>query len=92
VPLFAGSGMRIKIVEGMALGKIVIATTIALEGIDYIPNKDVIVADTKEEFIKAINWCLANKEEAKLIGQNAYQLIRDKYDNNLIIKDLISIF
>ena len=92
VPLFAGSGMRIKIVEGMALGKIVIATTIALEGIDYTPNKDVIVADTKEEFIAAIKWCLANKEEAKLIGENAYQFIRDKYDNNIIIKDLISIF
>ena len=35
VPLFAGGGMRIKIVEGMAMGKTVIATSIALEGIDH---------------------------------------------------------
>lgn len=92
VPLFSGSGMRIKIVEGMALGKTIIATTIALEGIDYTPNKNVIVADTKEEFIKAINWCLTNKEGAKQIGVNALELIHRKYDNSKIIKELISIF
>ena len=92
VPLFSGSGMRIKIVEGMALGKTVIATTIALEGIDFTPNKNVILANTKEEFIKAINWCLNNIEETKLIGGNAKQLIQEKYDNDLIIKDLINLF
>ncbi|TXB66700.1 glycosyltransferase family 4 protein [Vicingus serpentipes] len=92
VPLFSGGGMRIKIVEGMALGKTVIATSIALEGIDYVPNKNVIVANKKEEFITAINWCLKNKEEAKQIGENALQLIHEKYDNNQIIKDLISLF
>jgi glycosyltransferase involved in cell wall biosynthesis len=92
VPLFSGSGMRIKIVEGMALGKTIIATTIALEGIDFTPNKNVIVANTKEEFINAINWCLNNKEETKLIGENAKQLIQEKYDNDMMIKDLINLF
>lgn len=92
VPLFSGSGMRIKIVEGMALGKTIIATTIALEGIDITSNENVIEANTKDEFIKAINWCLNNKQEVELMGRNALQLIREKYDNRIIIKDLINLF
>ena len=92
VPLFSGSGMRVKIIEGMALGKTVIATNIALEGINVEHNKNVIIANTEDEFVNAINWCINNKKEAKLIGENALQLIKNKYDNNLIIKDLIKLF
>lgn len=90
VPLFAGSGMRIKIVEGMALAKTVIATSIALEGIDCTHKKNVIVANTKNDFIEAINWCINNKEEAKYIGENAKKLIHEKFDNSKISNELIS--
>ena len=60
VPLFAGSGIRVKILEGMALGKVIITTRIGLEGIPAIDRKHVLIADTKEEMIEAIQYCYAH--------------------------------
>jgi polysaccharide biosynthesis protein PslH len=37
-PLFSGSGMRVKIIEGMALGKTIVTTTIGAEGIGVLPR------------------------------------------------------
>jgi len=91
-PLFSGSGMRIKIVEGMALGKVVIATEIAMEGIDYEHNKNVLIANNENEFVDAINRCLTNTNELDNIGKNARLLIKEKYDNDLIIINLIKMF
>ena len=55
VPLFSGGGMRIKIIEAMAMGKTVISTSIGLEGINATHQKNVIIANSKEEFIIEIN-------------------------------------
>ena len=44
VPLLSGGGMRVKIVEAMALGKIIVTTPIGAEGLDIIPNYHAVVA------------------------------------------------
>lgn len=91
-PLFSGSGMRIKVVEGMALGKTIIATEIAMEGIDYENRKNVLIANNEDEFVEAINWCIEHPEKLDEIGSNARELIKSKYDNDLIISKLIKLF
>ncbi len=48
VPLLAGSGVRIKIVEAMALGKVVITTTVGAEGLDVENGKHLFIADKPE--------------------------------------------
>ena len=58
VPLFSGSGMRIKIIEAMALGKAVIATSIAAEGINYTTDEDIIIANSVSEYVAAIDKVL----------------------------------
>lgn len=92
VPLFSGSGMRIKIIEAMALGKVVIATSIAAEGINCTHQKDILIANTAKEYITAIEWCFANTELVNEIGANAKKMIALHYDNKVIVNNLVALF
>ena len=92
VPLLSGSGMRAKIIEGMALGRVVITTTIGLEGIDAHHMEHVIVADRPEEFIESLQYCIEHRESLRQIGQNARQLVLEKYNSHLISKKLAHLY
>ena len=92
VPLFSGSGVRIKIIEGMALGKTVISTTIGADGINYRNNEDILIADTSNEFITAIIKCVNDKAFCNNIGRRAMKLIKDQHNNNSIIHELVSFY
>jgi len=88
VPLFSGSGIRIKIIEGMALGKAIVSTGIGAEGIDYTDGKDILIADTPDEFLTAVDKCFANKTLCEDLGKNARQLIEEKYRLEKVIEKL----
>ncbi|MCW8897236.1 MAG: glycosyltransferase family 4 protein [Flavobacteriales bacterium] len=90
VPLFSGSGMRIKIIEAMAMGKLVIGTSVAFEGIAVQHNKNGIIANTANEFKEAILMCLQHPEVVTSIGQKARKTIEEKYNNTIIVKQLIN--
>ncbi|MFA6924601.1 MAG: glycosyltransferase family 4 protein [Bacteroidales bacterium] len=92
VPLLSGSGMRVKIIEGMALGKTIISTTIGAEGIDCTNGENILIADTPEEFLLAIGKCIEDKDYCKKIGNNARQLIVEKYNNDMIIEKLVGFY
>ena len=79
VPLRIGGGMRIKILESMAMGKAVVSTTIGAEGIEAANNKEIILADTELDFANAVVNILSDKEKRKRIGENALRLVNDKY-------------
>jgi polysaccharide biosynthesis protein PslH len=87
-PIFSGSGMRVKIVEGMALGKVIVTTTIGTEGISTTHGKNILIADTAESFIKYIVRLLDNKELYDTISQNAVKFAEYHFDNMQIIKGL----
>lgn len=89
VPLFSGSGMRIKVIEGMALGKTVIATTIAAEGIKYEADKNILIANTAEEYIYKMTKCLSDKEFSLRLGDEAKKMIQANYDNQHIVNNLV---
>ena len=92
VPLFVGSGMRIKIIEGMAMGKLVIATTIAAEGIEYTNGENILIANTPQEFITAIIKVTKDVVYANKIGGNAKKMIESNYDNSIIAINLVQFF
>ncbi len=91
-PLFSGSGIRIKIIESMAMGKAVISTKIGAEGIHYTDGKNILIANTAEEFSKAATFLYENPEKSKEIGENARKLILEKHNNEKIIQNLISFY
>lgn len=81
VPLFSGSGMRIKIIEGMALGKSIVSTPIGAEGLNISPNENILIAENNENFVAAISLLIENKELFEDIGKNAIEFILENFDN-----------
>jgi glycosyltransferase involved in cell wall biosynthesis len=92
VPLLSGGGMRVKIAEGMASGKTIISTRIGAEGIPYTENKNIVIADTVEEFTKAILHCVQEKSFCKNIAENARILAGECFDNEKIGLNLIEFY
>ena len=89
VPLLSGSGIRIKIIESMALGKTVITTLVGAEGILYDEDINIIIAENKAKMAEAIRRINENPAMAEEIGKAARQLVEDMYDNRKIIQRLL---
>jgi glycosyltransferase involved in cell wall biosynthesis len=79
VPLWSGSGVRIKIIEAMAMGKVIITTSLGLEGINAIHKQHVLLANTANEFVDAVTFCLQQPEQCQAIAENARQFIRENH-------------
>ena len=89
VPLLSGSGIRIKIIEAMAMGKTVITTMVGAEGIQYSEYNNIIIADTPTKIIETICRITTDPNEIQRIGKNARKLVEDIYDNKKIIDRLL---
>ncbi len=89
VPLFAGSGMRVKIIEAMALGRAIVSTSVGAESIRYTNHQDIMIADDEVDFAAAILTILKEPAHRKTLGQNAQKLIAEKYDNRKISHAII---
>ena len=92
VPLLSGSGIRIKIIESMALGKTVITTRVGAEGILYDEEVNIIIAENKAKMVEAIRSLNENPEVAVRIGQAARKLVEETYDNRKIIARLLMFY
>lgn len=92
VPLLAGSGMRIKIIEGMALGKAIITTSIGTEGIETTHEENIFIANSINEYLQAIDKLVNDKELVLRIGKNASAFIANNFDNTAIMSDLCNFY
>ena len=92
VPLFSGSGIRIKIIESMLHKKPVITTTIGAEGINCTDRHDVIIANTAQEFFDAITLLSENGDLRNIIGGNAYELIHLEHNMDVITPLLVEFY
>ena len=92
VPLKSASGLRIKIIEAMAHGKTVIATTTAAKGIDYTDGNNILIADTPAQFIKQIKLCTDNPQFAHQIGLNAHQFAQNHYSIDAVTSKLTDFY
>lgn len=78
-PLMTGSGQQNKILEAMAMGKVCITTSIVNNAINAGHKKEIWVADTVEEFIKAIQILLKDEDLRENIGRQAREFILKNY-------------
>ncbi len=92
VPLLSAGGMRVKIIEGMALGKTIISTKIGAEGINYKDGENILIANTLEEFNQVINMLVENPNMITVIGNNAREFVNDFYNNNIITSNLLEFY
>ena len=89
VPIKSGGGIRVKILEAMAAGKVVITTSIGIKGIEASPGLHFLQANKPEDFARSIKWCLQNKEAAEKMAANARDLVREKYEERTVIRNVI---
>lgn len=92
VPLFSGSGMRIKIIEGMALGKALLSTSIGAEGINYTVGKNLFIAGDRAAFTKQMIQLLSHAKTCQNAGKNARSFIEEQYDNNKLGERLLAFY
>lgn len=92
VPLFAGSGIRVKILEGMALGKTIVSTDLGAQGIACVDGEHLLIANTAAEFAEAIDKLVANPQLAEQLGSNARQLADTVYDNRKVIGRVLDFY
>jgi polysaccharide biosynthesis protein PslH len=90
-PMFSGSGMQNKILEAMALGIPCITTTIANNAILAEPNIEILIANTREEFISKIEECLINQNLYAQLSSNGRAFVEKKYNWKNINRELITL-
>jgi polysaccharide biosynthesis protein PslH len=92
VPLLSGGGMRLKIIEGMALGKAILTSTIGAEGISCESGKDIFMKDKASEWVALIAEYFQEHEKFEQVGAQALNLIRDEYDNDKVVDKLVGVY
>ena len=92
VPLFSGSGMRIKIIEGMALGKPIVTTPIGNEGISTTSGENILIANDEIEFVNEIGRLVNDQELYDRISRNAIEYIHEKFDNLALAGALVRFY
>jgi len=76
----------------MALGKAIVSTEIGAEGINCAHGKNILLANTPEEFLNAIEKFASSKTYCKEMGNNARKLIEDYHNLTHITQKLLSFY
>ncbi len=80
-PLFTGSGIRIKILEGMMMQRVIVATSIAAEGLPVDDQKNIFIADSASEMASIITGICGNREKYAEIAKNSRQFVHENFNN-----------
>lgn len=79
VPLFSGSGIRVKIQEAMALARVVVSTTVGIEGIPAVHGEHCYIADDAQGFADACITAMQDHAAARRMGAAARTFVEDRY-------------
>jgi polysaccharide biosynthesis protein PslH len=80
VPLRAGGGTRLKILESMAFGRPVVSTTIGAEGLDVVHGRHLLIADDAAGIAGALARVIQHPDIAGSLAANARALVEEKYN------------
>jgi glycosyltransferase involved in cell wall biosynthesis len=92
VPVRAGGGMRVRILEAFARGMPVVTTTVGLEGIDARPGYHVEVADDPQKFAEAVIQLLGNRQTQAALSERGRKLALERYDRQVVLGRLGEIY
>jgi glycosyltransferase involved in cell wall biosynthesis len=91
-PIRAGGGIKNKVLEAMAYGVPVVATTLGVEGIGGTDREHYLVADTPETFISSIQRLLSAPELSSQVGLAGREFVRSKFDWTRAVSQLLSTY
>ena len=78
VPLLAGSGLKIKLVEAMSYGRACVSTSVGIQGLPEIVGKTVIQADIIDDFVTAVQTLLTDANKRQYMESQAYRYVSQK--------------
>lgn len=79
VPLLAGSGTRLKILEAWAAGIPVVSTFLGAEGLPVCDGEHILLADRAADFAEAVSRLLASKALRRQIGMAGRLLLEKEF-------------
>lgn len=92
VPLLSGSGIRVKIIEGMALGKVIITTSVGLEGIPAQSGVNILIANEPADFLRIIKDLIAFPQLAQTISENALTFANEHFRSEYLTQKLLHFY
>ena len=88
VPVLAGGGMRVRILEALSRGIPVVTTPVGLEGIDAVNQRDVLVADSAEAFAAEVIKLLQDTGARIKLSKNGRKLAESRYDWKIALQKM----
>ena len=91
VPIRAGGGTRIKILEALAFGCPVVSSTIGAEGLLLQPGKEILIADTEEEYIAAFMQLAHDPLLYDSLSALGRKKVEEHYSQDVISEQLLTL-
>lgn len=91
IPLFVGSGTRIKAFEAMAMGRPVVSTTLGVEGLDVTDGENFLCADDAEGFARSILALMNNRLLRVRIATAARRLMEERFSWSHVVRQFEAI-
>jgi glycosyltransferase involved in cell wall biosynthesis len=91
-PIRDGGGTRVKILDNLAMGKPIVSTSIGVEGIDVVPERDLLVADSTQEFVTQVSRIFEDHALATRLSANARRLAERVYSWDRVVSSLLETY
>ena len=92
VPILSGSGIRIKILDGINCGCPIVSTSVGIEGLNFKDEIDCIIEDDVDMFVDRLYALMKDEEKQKRLRKNAKTTLDKLYSNEVLIKRRLDIY
>lgn len=91
-PVFSGKGTRYKILEAMASGTPIVATSIAVEGLGVVNGEEVLIANNEKEIAQTTLSLLNDQKLQKKLSRHGQAFVKKNFDWDLIAQKLDEVY
>ena len=87
-----GSGVRVKLVEAMARGRVALTTSAGHAGLEAVPGRDLLVADEPSAMARLVSDTVADRRSAARLGRSAWAHARRHHDTATLMPRLTAFY
>ena len=89
VPLIAGSGLKIKMIEAFSFGRVCVTTSVGAEGMKHLKDLSITIADNERDFANAVVDLVESNEKRKTMEKNALEFASMHLSPDIVYAPLI---
>ena len=91
-PVRDGGGTRIKVLDALAQGRPLVSTSIGCEGIDVVPDRDVLVADSASDFVRQLGRLFTDAALRRQLAANGRKVTEERYSWDALAAQLVEVY